>query len=177
VHTKTYIAVCCIMLRKLGCCTKSPVQRSATGRGFENSWAELNSGSAGYPASGYRNAPGQSSNAAGGDRNAPSRDRHAACENRNPSRAAKSELTRILFAKWNSEPNGARLKLTWNADPRKHYAALNRQSQHPKQSRRLAQRQPLRNSAGHGGWELGHRAEFRIECQPAEPWQRKRPEQ
>jgi hypothetical protein len=163
VHTETYIAVCCVRLRKLGGCTKSPVERCAPGRGLENSRAELNSGSAGYPASGDRNAPG--------------RDRDAACENSNPSRAAKSELTRIHFAKWNSEHNRAGLELTWNADPGKHYAALNRQSQHPKQSRRFAQRQSLRYFAGHGGWELGPRAEFRIERRPAEPWQRKRPEQ
>jgi hypothetical protein len=177
VHTETYIAVCCVLLRKLGRRAKSPVERSATGHRFQNGWSELNSRSAGDPASGYRNAPGQSSNAASGDRNAPSRDHHSACENSDPGRAAKSELTRIHFAKWNSEHNGAGLELTWNADPGKHYAALNRQSQHSKQSRRFAQRQSLRNFAGHGGWELGHRAEFRIECQPTEPWQRKRPQQ
>jgi hypothetical protein len=163
VHMETYIAVCCVLLRKLGRRAKNPVERSATGHRFQNGWSELNSRIAGYSAS--------------RDRHAPSRDRHSACENGYPGRAAKSELTRIHFAKWNSEPNGAGLELTWNADPGKHYAALNRQSQHPKQSRRFAQRQSLRNFAGHGGWELGHRAEFRIECQPTEPWQRKRPQQ
>jgi hypothetical protein len=157
-------------LRKLGRRAKSPVERSATGHRFENSWPELNPRSAGYPASGYRNAPGQSSYTA-------CRDRHATCENSNPGRAAKSELTRILSAKWNSEHDGAGLKLTCDSHPRKHYAALNRQSQHSKQSRRFAQRQSLRNFAGHGGRELGHRAEFRIGCQPDGPWQWKRPEQ
>jgi hypothetical protein len=150
-------------LRQLGGCAKSPVERSATGRRFENRWAELDSGSGGYPASRCRNAP--------------SRHRHAAGENRDPGRAAKSELTRIHFAKWNSEHDSAGLELTWNADPGKHYTAPNRQSQHPKQSRRFAQRQSLRNFAGQGGWEPGPGAEFRIEPQPAEPWQRKRPEQ
>jgi hypothetical protein len=145
----------------LGRRTTSSVSRDATGREFKNSRAEFDAGSACNSASGHGNATGKSSDAA-------RRNGDAACANSNSGRASEPELARILFGKWNSEPNGAGIKFSGDSHSRNSDAACNRQSQHPEQSRWFAQRRSLRNFAGDNRWEFGHGAEFRIEPGPGQ---------
>lgn len=123
VHTETYIAVCRVLLRELGCRATSAVERSAAGRQSENSWAEFNARSARYSTSGHRNASGQSGYTA-------RRDSDAARANGNSSRPSESEFTRILVAKWNSESNRAGIQLTCDSNPWDANAARDRKSQH-----------------------------------------------
>jgi hypothetical protein len=107
------------LLRKLGRRAESSVSRNATGRKFKNSRAEFNARSSCHSASGHRDA---------------------ARANRNSGRAAESELPRILFAKWNSEPNSAGIKFAGDSHPRDSNTAFDRQSQQSEHSRRFAQR-------------------------------------